>query len=523
MEPRRYPLHIYAAAALAGLVTGGLIVAVGMLVARLVAPQTGPFLVVGNTIVDRTPEWLKSFAIETFGANDKLVLLISLGVVLAGLSALAGVLQLRRPPLGIILGILLGLVAIAAALTRPGADLSYAVPTVAGLVAGGPALWFPVRRLRDVAARGGPVDSGEGAPELRGSDRRRFLLLTAGAAGLALAAALSSRQLGQTLDDVLETRDRIRLPAPEDLPPEVPPSADFDISGITPYVSSNEEFYRVDTALEIPRVDPATWQLRIHGMVDREIRLAYSELLDLPMIERLVTLTCVSNQVGGDLADNAAWLGHPVRELLERAQPHADADMVLSRSIDGFTASTPLEVLQDGRDAMLAVGMNGRPLPLGHGFPVRMVVPGLYGYVSATKWIVEMEVTRFDRATAYWTDRGWAPRGPIKTASRIDVPGSSAQVSAGEVTVAGVAWAQHRGISRVEVSVDDGLWREAELADEVSVDTWRQWRWTWDARPGRHTLRVRATDGDGELQTSEEVEPFPDGATGWHSRVVEVV
>ena len=521
MEHRRYPLHVYAASALAGVVSGGLILATGLLVARFVAPQTDPFFAVGNTVVDLTPEWLKSFAIETFGEDDKLVLLISLGVVLAGLSALAGVLQLRRPPFGIVLGVLLGAVAIAAALNRPAAELSFAVPTVVGLVVGGFALWFLINRLRGLAA---PEPSGDTAVALNGADRRQFLLLTVGAAGLALAAALGSRRLGQTLQDVLEARESITLPPAQSPLPPLPPNADLELAGLTPYLSSNEDFYRVDTALEIPRVDPNTWELRIHGLVDREFRLTYSELLDLPMIERLITLTCVSNQVGGDLADNAVWLGYPVRELLERARPRAEADMVLSRSIDGFSASTPLEVLQeDGRDALLAVGMNGEPLPLGHGFPARMVVPGLYGYVSATKWIVEMEVTRFDRATAYWTDRGWSPRGPIKTASRIDVPRALAEVPAGQTTVAGVAWAQHRGISRVEVSVDGGAWQQAELSDEASVDTWRQWRWEWDAEPGRHTLRVRATDGAGEVQTDEDAPPAPDGATGWHSRVVEVV
>ena len=523
MERRRFPRHVYLASAIAGVVAGGLILATGLLVARFVAPQTDPFFVVGNTVVDLTPEWLKSFAIETFGEDDKLVLLITLGVVLAGLSALAGVLQLRRPPLGIVLGAVLGVVAIAAALNRPASDVSFAVPTIAGSLVGGIALWFLVDRLRGLAAPDAPAEDGVAGQALRGADRRQFLLLTAGAVGLALAAALGSRRLGQTLQDVLEARERITLPPAESPLPRVPPAADFGLPDLTPYVTSNAEFYRVDTALEIPRVDLSTWELRIHGLVDREIRLTYSELLELPLIERLVTLTCVSNQVGGDLADNAVWLGFPVRALLERARPRAEADMVLSTSIDGWTAGTPVEVLLDGRDAMLAVGMNGEPLPLAHGFPVRMVVPGLYGYVSATKWIVDMEVTRFDRATAYWTDRGWAPRGPIKTASRIDVPGSFAALEAGPNVVAGVAWAQHRGISRVEVGVDGGDWQQAELSDEASIDTWRQWRWEWDAEPGRHTLQVRATDGTGELQTEQEAEPAPDGATGWHSRVVEVV
>jgi DMSO/TMAO reductase YedYZ molybdopterin-dependent catalytic subunit len=230
----------------------------------------------------------------------------------------------------------------------------------------------------------------------------------------------------------------------------------------------------------------------------------------------------VSNEVGGELIGNAVWLGYPIRELLARAAPTADADMVLSRSVDGFTASTPLEVLQDEREAILALGMNGEPLPLEHGFPVRMVVPGLYGYVSATKWVVELEVTRFDRARAYWSDRGWSERGPIKISSRIDVPRSGQGLDAGTVTVAGVAWHQHTGIEAVEVQVDDGEWRDATLATAISVDTWVQWHYDWDAEPGQHTLRVRAISTDGEVQTAERAPVAPDGATGLHERSFEV-
>ncbi|HEY9412035.1 MAG TPA: molybdopterin-dependent oxidoreductase [Jiangellaceae bacterium] len=257
-------------------------------------------------------------------------------------------------------------------------------------------------------------------------------------------------------------------------------------------------------------------------MVESPFELDFSDVLDLELVERMITLTCVSNEVGGDLAGNATWLGYPLAALLDRAGPSADADMVLSTSVDGFTVGTPLAALTDGRDALLAIGMNGVPLPLEHGFPARMVVPGLYGYVSATKWVVDLEVTRFDRASAYWTDRGWAAEAPIKTASRIDVPGSFAKLTAGPTTVAGVAWAQHRGVSAVEVRVDDGPWDEARLADEASVDTWRQWVWEWDATPGRHTLRVRATDGVGAVQIEDTAPPFPEGSSGWHSVSVEV-
>jgi DMSO/TMAO reductase YedYZ molybdopterin-dependent catalytic subunit len=291
---------------------------------------------------------------------------------------------------------------------------------------------------------------------------------------------------------------------------------------VTPFLTAPRDFYRIDTALSVPRLDASRWRLRLHGMVERELELSFRDLLALPLLQRTITLTCVSNEVGGTLAGNAQWLGVPVRTLLERAGVRAGADMVLSRSSDGFTASTPLAALTDGRDALLAVGMNGAPLPYEHGFPVRMVVPGLYGYVSATKWLVDLEVTRFDRQQAYWTERGWAPQAPIRTFSRIDVPRPFAHVPAGRVAVGGVAWAQRRGIRSVQVRVDGGEWQDARLAGVPSVDTWRQWAWTWDADPGLHRLEVRSSDALGDAQPEIRRPPKPDGATGWHSVTVTV-
>ncbi|MEZ5189715.1 MAG: molybdopterin-dependent oxidoreductase [Schumannella sp.] len=309
-------------------------------------------------------------------------------------------------------------------------------------------------------------------------------------------------------------REAIRLPAPAAPAPPVPAGAELDVEGISPLITPNRSFYRIDTALRVPRVDPADWSLRIHGMVDREVRLTWDELLALPLEESRATLMCVSNPVGGSLIGTALWLGYPIRELLDRAGPHPDADMVLSRSIDGFTAGSPLEVLREtDRNAILAVGMNGQPLPEEHGFPVRMVVPGLYGYVSATKWVVELEVTRFDTASAYWTDRGWSARGPVKLGSRIDV----VQGGVGAMTAAGVAWHQHTGISGVEVQVDGGPWREAELAEALSIDTWVQWRYDFAPPAGEHEVAVRAIGLDGEVQTAEVADVVPDGATGHHT------
>jgi DMSO/TMAO reductase YedYZ molybdopterin-dependent catalytic subunit len=297
----------------------------------------------------------------------------------------------------------------------------------------------------------------------------------------------------------------------------VPPGAEVGVDGVVPFRVPNGEFFQIDTAFGQPKLAAADWKLRIHGMVEREVTLDYPTLLKGELIERDITLCCVSNEVGGDLIGNAAWLGLRLAPLLKQAGPSLQADMVLSRSVDGWTASSPLEALTDDRDAMLAVGMNGEPLPLRHGFPVRMVVPGLYGYVSATKWVVELEVTRFDKAAAYWTTRGWSARGPVKLASRIDVPRDGVEVAAGRVAVAGVAWAPTIGIDRVEVSVDGGAWQPARLAAAAGLDPWRQWVFDWQATTGKHELKVRATDGAGQVQTGEKARVDPDGATGWHS------
>jgi DMSO/TMAO reductase YedYZ molybdopterin-dependent catalytic subunit len=302
-----------------------------------------------------------------------------------------------------------------------------------------------------------------------------------------------------------------------------PAGAALHVTDLSPFITPNSEFYRVDTALIVPAVPAEDWTLRIHGMVDREVTLDFEQLLALDLIERDITLTCVSNEVGGSYVGNARWVGAPLAALLEEAGIDPAADQLVSRSVDGFTVGTPTAAVTDGRDAMLAVQMNGEPLPLEHGFPVRMVVPGLYGYVSATKWISELELTTFDAFDPYWVRRGWAPQAAIKTQSRIDTPRPLAKVPAGPAVIAGVAWAQHRGIDRVEVRVDAGPWREADLAAQDTVDTWRQWRLDWDAaEPGSHTLQVRATDATGATQTSDRAEPFPDGATGQHQLVVTV-
>ncbi len=488
-------------AAVAGLLAGALFFLLGWAAAALLDPPSAPHAALGATVVDGTPAWLKDWAIATFGTADKVALAVGMAVVCTGLSVAVGLLGARYRTWATAAVCLLTAVCAACALTRPEADLTALVPSVLAGVAGVLVLHLLLDRAAAVTENG---------------DRRRFLAAVggtiAGSALLAAAGALLTRSRSTTE----AVREQVPVPEPVDAAPPIPSGAQVELPGMPPFVTPNEDFYRVDTAFVVPQVDPQEWRLRVHGLVDQEVTLTFAELLDAALVEATITLTCVSNNVGGDLAGNATWIGLPVREVLARAGVQPAADMVLSRSVDGFTASTPLPVLTDERNALLAVAMNGEPLPVEHGFPVRMVVPGLYGYVSATKWVSELEVTRFADATAYWTERGWAPRGPIKTACRIDVPTSGSELPAGTVPIGGTAWAQHRGVQRVQVQVDEGPWQDAELAATPGVDTWRQWSFTWaGATPGRHAVRCRAWDPSG-VQTAATAPPVPDGASGYH-------
>jgi DMSO/TMAO reductase YedYZ molybdopterin-dependent catalytic subunit len=491
--------------ALVGVAAAALALGVSELVAVATGPRSAPVVAVGGVVVDRVPEPVKRFAIDLFGVHDKTALQIGTVLLLIAFAAVIGVVALRNNWYGVAGIALFGVIGAAAAVTRYDAGPQAVLPSVLGAVAAGLLLVLLTREAQ--------------VPAGAEIDRRRFLTGALGAIGFAAVAGVGGRWLS-TRRDVSEARAEVTLPAPASPAPAVPAGADLGASGLTSYVTSNDDFYRIDTALVVPRVDPHTWQLRVHGRVRNSFTLTFDELLRRPMVERYITLACVSNDVGGDLISNARWLGVPVKEVLEQAGPLAGADQVVSRSTDGWTCGTPTAALLDGRDALLAVGMNGEPLPLEHGFPVRMVVPGLYGYVSACKWISELELSRFQDFDAYWVPRGWAQQAPIKTESRIDTPRGKA--SAGTVTVAGVAWAQHRGIATVEVRVDDGPWQTATIAQTVSVDTWRQWYWRWEATRGDHTLTVRATDSTGATQPERKAPPAPDGATGWHSIKVSV-
>ena len=351
-------------------------------------------------------------------------------------------------------------------------------------------------------------------------DRRRFLTGVAASVLTAGLAAILARRV-RAGDSVDAQREDTVLPDPGDS--SAPPvSEPFELPGLSPYVTPNADFYRIDTALSTPQVDAGDWRLRVTGLVDAPFELGYDELLALDSVETTVTIACVSNEVGGRLVGNAVWQGVPLATLLERAGVRSDASQVVGRSVDGFTAGFPLDTARDGRTAIVAYAMNGEPLPADHGYPARLIVAGLYGYVSATKWLEEIELTTWESFDGYWVPRGWSKEGPIKTASRIDVPRSGDAVAAGRQAIAGVAWAPTRGIRGVEVQVDDEPWQPAELGPVASADTWVQWHVTWDATPGEHRLRVRATDGDGITQTEEPRPPAPDGATGWHTRRIRV-
>ncbi len=571
------------AGAVAGVLAAAVAIGAAQFAAGLTVPQGSPVVAVGQAAIDLTPPPVKDFAISAFGTADKTVLLGGILVVLALYAALVGILAVRRLAIGMWGLALFAFIGLVAALTRPGSTAEYIVPTLAGAAAGAFALTRLVRAAGQLSAPrsrarrpgdagrsgsrapGGPgvppaaetltppdlpappaVASNPGAADPRpesgaspsgysftylpnpddpgppgGPARRRFLVSSGIAAVAAVAGTVAGRELA-TRRDVTLARAALRFPRPAVAAPPLPAGSDLHIPGLSSFITPNDSFYRVDTALLLPQVAPSTWQLRIHGMVQREVTITFAELLKRPLIEDYVTLTCVSDPVGGPYVGNAKWLGASLAALIRQARPRAGASQLLCTSADGFTSGTPLQVVLDGRDALLAVAMNGTALPVEHGFPARMVTPGLYGYVSATKWVTDIEVTTFAAASAYWVDRGWSQQAPIKTESRIDVPATGATLRPGMTPVAGVAWAQHKGVAAVEVRVDRGPWHEARLAAVPDIDTWRQWVWEWQATPGNHLLEARATDKTGYTQTAVQAQPPPNGASGYPSATVTV-
>ncbi len=526
------------AGALIGLLSVAAFLASAQLAAVFSGRSSAPVLAVGAGFVDHTPQWLKEFAATTFGTNDKAVLISGIFVVIALVAATVGVLSRRRPWLGTAGILALTVIAGLAAHGRPDAGRAAPLPAVAGAVAaliafrllsraGTPRV--PRETLEQFGAR---TLAGEAAPAAAGPDRRRFLVTSGGVAVGAVVAGLvgvrtsrSAAAAGASRDAAaaqFATRSAARTPTAPASASAATTGAQLDVPGLSPFFTPNKDFYRIDTALSVPEIDASKWSLRIHGMVDKEVRLTYAQLQAMTAVEHDVTLACVSNPVGGDLISNARWTGVLLADVLAKAGVHPGATQLLTTSADGWTAGTPTAVVLDGRAAMLAYGMNGEPLPVEHGFPVRIVVPGLYGYVSATKWLTDIELTTME-AKGYWITRGWSQDGPVKTQSRIDVPNGKNPARAGKSPIAGVAWSQHTGIAKVEVSIDDGPWLEARLAGEDVTDTWRQWVYDgWNASPGQHTLRVRATDRTGYVQTGATADVAPDGATGYDERTVQV-
>jgi DMSO/TMAO reductase YedYZ molybdopterin-dependent catalytic subunit len=467
---------------------------------------------IGSVAVDLTPGPIKEWAIQTLGSLDKLFVAVVVLVVIATIAAIAGTLETQRRPLGSAAIAAAGVLGCAAVLSRQGATALDTIPTVAGAACGVAALRLLTRRFWP-----GPGDSEDRANHDE-PDAGRRMLVVFGLLGFGVMSGVVGGVITRLVHSVAADRNSFALPQPRTPAPPIP--ADVQPKGVAlpSFITASADFYRVDTALIVPQLSRGDWRLRIHGMVDREATYSFDDLAHFDVVETVTTLTCVSNPVGGKLISTGVWTGYRVADLLAAAGVHADADMVLSTSIDGFTAGTPVQALTDGRDALLAVGLNGQPLPVEHGYPARLVVPGLYGYVSATKWVVDMELTRFDRAKAYWTRQGWAPRAPIKTESRIDVPKDGQNVPIGPVVFGGVAWAQNRGVRAVEVLIDDGVWQPAHHGASYSNQTWRLWSFPWQAKsPGKHTITVRATDNTGAIQTADRVGPVPDGATGWHT------
>ena len=486
---------------------------------------------VGQAFIRAVPGWFSRFGVESAGSADKPLVLVGTVVIALIVGAYVGGAARRRPVVGDVSFAAFGLLGIACAAWLGHVSVAgAAVAAVAGAIAGALSLRLLLAAVAadetDDAEAGGagddsPAGDADPGPEMPGSgvDRRRFLTvgaITAGGTALALAGVRGFRWPGTSAGQ----RAALRLPAPAEPAGAVP--AGLQAEGISPLVVPNRDFYRIDEALVVPQVDVDSWRLKVTGMVDTPFEVGYADLLAMPLIERHITLSCVSNEVGGPLVGNAKWLGVRLADLLQRAGVQAGATQLVGRSVDRFTVGFPTSVALDGRDAMVAVGMNGEPLPAAHGFPARLVVPGLYGYVSATKWLREIELTTWEKFDPYWIQRNWAREAPVKVQSRIDVPQNYGQVRPGPRTVAGVAWAPNRGVGKVEVKVDEGAWREARLSEALGDDAWRQWAIDWDAEPGEHEISVRATTGDGETQTDTKKSVFPDGATGHHRVTVRV-
>jgi DMSO/TMAO reductase YedYZ molybdopterin-dependent catalytic subunit len=473
--------------------------------AMVLTIRESPVVAVAELVIQVTPGAVAERLIRIVGRLDKPLLILGILLFLLAMGAVAGVLARRSSLKPMLLWLGLAALGSAAVLLQPGASVVDVLPVLVGFVT-----WVAV-----LPALTKPLLTERHHPELASRERRVFLMVAAALGVGAIGIAGAGRVLGRGRRHVAESRRLLRLDGVTR--PIAPADTAVGLPGLFPWQTPNEDFYLIHTAIAVPTIEPKDWTLRIHGLVDHELTLTYNDLVKRELTESWITLNCVSNEVGGDLVGNAWWSGIRIADILAEVGLDPSADCVLQTSEDGWNCATPLSALTDDRDAMLAVAMNGKPLPIEHGFPVRTIVPGLYGYVSATKWVVDYEVTRFSDVSAFWTERGWSEEGPVKMASRIDVPRSGAEVDAGEVNVGGLAWAQHTGIASVEVAVDGGEWQPAQLGEAPSTDTWVQWALTVQLGPGDHELSVRATDKDGLEQTGVRRDVLPDGATGWHT------
>jgi DMSO/TMAO reductase YedYZ molybdopterin-dependent catalytic subunit len=499
--------------AIAGLLAAVTALALSELVAGLVSSVPSLVESVGGVAIDNVPPGVKDWAITTFGTADKPVLIAGIVITVAALGAVVGIVARRRFWVAIVVfggfGVLGTMAAIIDGAGTTGAVVGGLVAVMSGL---GVLRWLYGRIDAD-------AEEGEEVPDV---SRRAFVAGAGAVMALAALSAGAGRILVERAKRMVAGRDSVVLPVPAEVATAPPAAASFAVTELSPLITPNDEFYKIDTSLSTPQVDLSDWTLRVHGMVDRPYEIDFADLLDMEMVERYITLSCVSNEVGGRLVGNAKWLGVPLGQILDRARVATGAEQVVGRSVDGFTVGFPVSAVYDGRDALVAVGMNDEALPFDHGFPARLVVAGLYGYVSATKWLSDIELTTWDGFDAYWVPRGWSKEGPIKTQSRIDTPRNQSLVASQERAIAGVAWAPNLGIDRVEVQIDEEPWVEAELAEALDEDTWRQWRLPWQPSPGEHRIRVRATDASGYTQTEEIARPAPDGATGWHTIRVTV-
>lgn len=506
-----------------GVLTAGVALAVGEAVAILTGPATAPVYAVGEAAVNLTPAPLKEYAVAHFGEHDKQFLVAGIVAVLAVIALAAGVLALRRFTIGALLVGLFGVGGAVAAGAQPDNGWTSVLPSLVGAAAALGVLRWLVTLYRRGSARPAPGDPPTpDTPAAAGTDRRTLVLAASGVVAGSAAVGFGADLITARRFSVSGARAAVHIPKPAFPAPALPAGVHPNVAGLSSFFTDNAGFYRVDTALVLPQVNPNSWTLRIHGMVDRPLELSFADLLAQPLHEHDLTLSCVSDPVGGPYVGNARWIGASLPALLRSAGVRPGADQLIARSVDGMTIGTPIGSILDGRQALLAVAMNGEALPIAHGFPARMLVPGFYGYSSACKWVTDLEVTTYAAQQAYWVKRGYARIGTMQTQSRIDVPKPFARVSAGRVCVAGIAWATDRGISAVQVQVDQGAWQQATLAAPDGPDTWRQWTYDWQAAAGTHTLQVRAADDSGRYQTGVRADPYPAGASGWESVFVTV-